>query len=130
MIVQLMKGERRIDWTLWPAFIHNSQLLTPKGKDAVLWARDVLQRTLGDNFIQEIEKRSMQHPIFSLDLWPANDVPKVYANLFQLAAQIELLQSTVGWAKVRNELRTDLRIDRWVSTLLQVEVAGLGSREE
>src|SRR5712692_52704 len=76
------------------------------------------------------EKRSMQHPIFSLDLWPANDVPKVYANLFQLAAQIELLQSTVGWAKVRNELRTDLRIDRWVSTLLQVEVAGLGSREE
>lgn len=108
MIVQLMKNERRMDWTLWPAFIYNSRSLTLKGKDTVLWARDVLQRTLGDYFIQEIEKRSIQHPIFSLDLWPANDVPRAYANLFQFAAQIELLQSTVGWAKVRNELRTDL----------------------
>jgi len=130
MIVQLMKNERRMDWTLWPAFIYNSRSLTMKGKDAVLWARDVLQRALGDNFIQEIEKRSIQHPIFSLELWPANDVPMVYANLFHLAAQIELLQSTVGWARVRNELCTDLRIDRWVSTLLQLEVAGLGLREE
>lgn len=130
MIVQLMKGDRRMDWTVWPASIYNSQLLTQKGKDAVLWARDVLQRTLGDNFFQEIEKRSVQHPIFSLDLWPANDVPRVYANLFQLAAQIELLESTVGWAKVRNDLRTDLRLDRWVSTLLQLEVAGLGLRAE
>jgi hypothetical protein len=130
MIVQLMKNERRMDWTLWPAFIYNSQSLTPQGKDAVLWARDVLQRTLGDKFFQEIEKRSIQHPMFSLDLWPANDVPKAYANLFQLAAQIELLQSRVGWAKVRNELLTDLRLDRWVSTLLQLEVAGLGLRDE
>src|SRR5258708_34722856 len=105
MIVQLMKDERRMDWSVWPAFIYDSHFLTPAGKDAVLWARDALQRTLGDNFIREIEKRSIQHSIFSHELWPAFDGPIIYANLFQLAAQIEILQSKDGWSLVRDALR-------------------------
>src|SRR6266851_732558 len=130
ILVELMKGERQMDWTVWPAFVYDSKCLTPEGKRAVRWAANTLSLTLGADFLQQAVAASAPHPIFSLGLWPANDVPQVYANLFQLTAQIELLRPKVGWSIVRDALRRDLRIDQWASSLLQLEVAGLGLKAD
>lgn len=125
---QVLRGERPIGWSDWAMPIHESQCLTLQGQKVALWAVGTLQHVLGDDFLQRVQTAQSVHPIFSFGLWSANDVPWVYANLFQLAAQIELIQSSVGWPLVRTELRSDLRPDRWISSLLQLEVAGLGLR--
>jgi hypothetical protein len=81
---------------------------------------------LGDDFLQKAAEAPSPHPIFDLDLWPAYDLPQAYANLFQLVAEIELLQSKEGWSIVHDSLRRDFQREPWGSTLLQLEVAGLG----
>jgi hypothetical protein len=62
-----------------------------------------------------------------MELWPgANDVPWVYANLFQLAAQLALLGERL-WP-VRRVMRDNLHPINWIHALLQLELAGLGLR--
>jgi len=106
--------------------LYNSRRLTPAGKDEFHWARGTLQRTLGDNFIQKAAEAPSRHPIFDLGLGLAYDLPQTYANLFRLAAEIELLQSKEGWSIVHDSLRRDFQGKSWGSSLLQLEVAGLG----
>jgi len=127
VISEVMKKNQERSWSFWEAvIIYNSRRLTPAGKDAVRWAKDRLQCTLGDDFLQKAAEAPSPHPIFDLDLWPAYDLPQAYANLFQLVAEIELLQSKEGWSIVHDSLRRDFQREPWGSTLLQLEVAGLG----
>ncbi len=58
-------------------------------------------------------------------LWPgANDVPWVYANLFQLAAQFALLGERLR--PVQRAMRVNLHPINWIHALLQLELASLG----
>ena len=126
IISEAMENNQERTWNFWEtSVLYNSRHLTPAGKDTVHWARNILEHALGDDFLQKAAA-APQHPIFFPGFWPIYDLPHSYANLFQVAAEIELLQSKVGMAKVLRDLRRDLRLDRWVSTLLQLEVAGLG----
>lgn len=130
IISEAMEKNQERSWSFWEAVvIYNSRRLTPAGKDAVRWARGTLQRTLGDDFIQKAAEAPSPHPIFDLDFWPAYDLPQAYANLFQFAAEIELLQSKEGWSKVHDALRGDFRRGSWTSSLLQLEVASLGLKD-
>ena len=100
---EVLSGQRRMGWPDWKDMsIYESTCLAPGGRSVALWAVDVLQRALGDDFLSRVEDwlarmRSADpdlapdlHPILSLGLWPANDVPWVYANLIRLAAYIYL----------------------------------------
>ncbi len=143
-MAEVLDGKRRMGWSDWKDMsINESTCLTPDRQRVALWAVDVLQRALKDDFLWRVgdwQKRMREknpdvkpemHPIFSLGLWPANDVPWVYANLIRLAAHIQLfiLENKSHPNRVRDVLKTlhdNLEPVSWVSALLQLEVAGLG----
>ncbi len=145
-MAEVLGGERRMGWADWKDMsIYESTCLTADGQRVSLWAVDVLQRVLKDDFLSRVEdwQKRMQeknpdvklemHPIFSLGFWPANDVPWVYANLIRLAANIQLfiLENKSHPNKVRDvvkALHDNLEPISWVSALLQLEVAGLGRK--
>ena len=144
-IVEVGSGERQMDWSIWASFIYDSKCLTPKGKELALWAAEILKQTLKDDFFQRIEDWSTNwhknhpelppdsHPVFSLGLWPANDLPWVYANLIRLAARIRLLKRKRSQNNIRpvlKNLQKNIEPISWVSALLQLEVAALGLRDE
>lgn len=144
-MAEVLSGQRRMGWPDWKDMsIYESTCLTQDGQPVALWAADVLQRALGNDFLQRVEDWVARmratgntslppdaHPILSLGLWPANDVPWVYANLIGLAAHIHLFihdrsQNRIG--RVLKILRQNLEPINWASALLQFEVAGLGLR--
>jgi len=130
IIIEAMKKKQERSWSFLEASVlYNSKRLTPAGRDTVRWAIGILQCTLGDDFIQKAAEAPSPHPIFDLGLGLAYDLPQAYANLFQLAAEIELLQFKDGWSIVRDTLRGDFRMASWVSSLLQLEVGALGLKE-
>jgi ribosomal protein S15P/S13E len=151
-MAKVLDGKRRMDWSDWAMVIYESQCLTPDGRRVALQAVDTLQHTLRDDFLRRVEDWLARmratgdpdlapdvHPIFSLGLWPVNDVPWVYANLIRLAAHIQLFKldnhnrsrRNLDNNRVRRVLKT-LRENpepiNWVSALLQLEEAGLGLR--
>ncbi len=141
-MAEVLSGQRRMGWPDWKDMsVYESKCLTPDGKPVALWAVDVLQHALNDDFLRRVEDwlaharaadpslAPAMHPILSLGLWPANDVPWVYANLIRLAAYIHLFnlsrpQNRLG--RVLKTLRQNLEPMNWVSALLQLEVASLG----
>jgi hypothetical protein len=126
---EVLRGDRPMMWSDWASLIEDSQCLTLSRLRVARWAVATLQRTLGSDFLQRAATAPGAHPVFSLGFWPgANDVPWVYANLFQLAAQIKLLTRarSKDWRKVRQDMTTDLQEIRWIHSLLQLELAGLG----
>jgi hypothetical protein len=144
-VAEVLSGQRRMGWSDWKDMsIYESTCLTPDGQPVALWAVDVIQLALGNDFLWRVEDWLTRmratgdtslapdaHPILSLGLWPANDVPWVYANLIWLAARINLFnrdrpQNRVG--RVLKGLRQNLDPINWASALLQFEVAGLGLR--
>lgn len=142
-IAEVLDGKRSMDWSDWAMFIYESKCLTPDGQRVALRAVDTLRHTLKDDFFQRVadwltHMRAIDtdlapdsHPVFSLGLWPVNDLPWVYANLIRLAAQIQLFNLNLPhnkFRRVRETLRQNLEPINWVSALLQVEVAGLGLR--
>ncbi len=130
IIIEAMEKNQEGSWSFLEASVlYNSKRLTPAGRDTVRWAIGILQRTLGDDFIQKAAQAPSPHPIFDFAIGLGYDLPQAYASLFQLAAEIELLQSKVGWGIVHDGLRGDFRMASWVSSLLQLEVAGLGLKE-
>lgn len=130
-LAEVLQGNRPMMWSDWASLFDDSQCLTPLGLRVAHWAVSVLERTLGSDFLQRAAAASRTHPIFSLGFWPgANDVPWVYANLFQLASQIELLiqSRSKHWRKVLQAIRSNLEAVSWIHSLLQLELASLGLR--
>jgi hypothetical protein len=139
-IVDAFEGRRPMDWSIWDLFIDDSTCLTSDGRRVAHWAVEMLQRMLGNDFLQRVKaKMATQHapegmgpglhPVFSLGFWPANDVPWVYANVLQMATQFYLFQqnsSTNRFGLVLKDLRKDLQPITWAGALLQLEVASLG----
>ena len=126
---EVLQGKRAMSWSDWAMPIHESQCLTPQGLSVALWAVETLQQTLGNNFLQRAMDAPASHPIYLFGLWPANDVPWVYVNLFQLAAQIRLLNVQGDRLKhVLHAMRRNLDPINWAHSLLQLEVASLGLR--
>lgn len=141
MIVEGLSDVRRTNWSVWGASIYDSKCLTSKGKQVAFWAVEILKQTLKDDFFQRVVAWSerMQkispdlppdpHPIMLLGLWPTNDAPWVYANLFRLAASIQFfnqIQAQIRIRRVLNNLRQSGDPIKWTSTSLQLEIAALG----
>ncbi len=124
---EVLQGERPMKWSDWAMPIYDSQCLTPQGLQVALWAVETLQRFLGSDFLQRAAAVQL---LYFLGLWHANDVPWVYANLFQLAAQIELQIKfhSSRWRIVQRTMCQSLQPSDWVHALLQMEVASLGLR--
>jgi hypothetical protein len=115
------------NWSAWAAPIEQSPVLTPEGRVAAHRAVASIRRALGEDFLQRALAIPGGHPIFSLGHWPANQVIWVYVNLFQLAAQFELLRRPRSqlW-KVTRSLQANFDPTNWTHGLLQLEVASLG----
>jgi hypothetical protein len=139
-MADVFEGKRPMDWSIWDLFIEDSTCLTPDGIRVAHWAVKVLQRILGNNFLQRLEaKMATQHapeglvpdlhPLFSLGFSPVNDVPWVYANVIQMATQLHLFQqntTTNRFGLVLKDLQKNLQPITWIGVLLQLEVACLG----
>src|SRR3989442_15892151 len=81
-ITEVISGEQDMTWDDWALFIPDSEYLTPQGKKAVLWAVEILKKTLTDDFFQELKAWLQKwntthpdlpqnsHPVFSYGLWP------------------------------------------------------------
>lgn len=126
-LAEVLQGTQSMEWSHWTLPVYDSQCLTPQGLQVALWAVETLQRALGENFFQGTAL-SGSHPIYSLGLWPGmNDVPWVYANLFQLAAQIRLLDLPhVHFEDIQKIMSRSKQPHEWIHSLLQLEIAGLG----
>jgi hypothetical protein len=135
----VFNGERKMSWTEWALPIYDVKSLTPQGREAALWAVGVLRRAFGDAFLAQVWERQRArppielwqhpqiHPVLGQGLWPGmNTAPWVFANLLQLAAQIQLLFTESK--DVRKSMRTNLEAINWIHGLLQFEVAGLALR--
>lgn len=126
---EVLEGKRPMTWTDWALPFEDSRCLTPAGLHVAQWAVSVLERTFGSDFLQRAVPRA--HPVFSMGFWPGlNDVAWVYANIFQLAAQIEMLTRAESHDVhlVLLEMSQDLQESRWIHSLLQLELASLGLR--
>jgi hypothetical protein len=148
-MAEVLDGKRQMDWSDWAMFICESKCLTPEGRRVALQAVDTLRRTLRDDFFQRAadwltrmravdpDLPPSSHPVFSLGFWPANDLPWVYANLIRWAAYVQLFRldnnnrsqlnmenNRVG--RVLRALHNNLEPINWMSSLLQLEVAGFG----
>lgn len=124
---EVLEGKRPMTWTDWALPFEDSRCLTPAGLHVAQWAVSVLERTFGSDFLQRAVPRA--HPVFSMGFWPGlNDVAWVYANIFQLAAQIEILTRAESHDVhlVLLEMSQDLQESRWIHSLLQLELASLG----
>lgn len=127
MLMEALQGKRPMMWSDWALPLYDSRCLTPEGQQVALWAVETLRQALEDTFFQKTAT-SLSHPIYSLGLWPgSNDVPWVYANLFQLAAQLRLLNlPDVHFEEIAKAMSTSKQAHAWVHSLLQLEIAGLG----
>ncbi len=123
---ELLRGERLMNWADWSYPLYDSKYLTPGGRRIALRAVATLQRVLGDDYLERAVNVPPPRPIYSFSIWPANKVPWTYANLLQLAAQLELPSKRL--IKVRQEMQRNLDFHHWIHSLLQLEVAGLGVR--
>ncbi len=124
---RVLSGEKAMGWDEWVMFVHKSRCLTEEGRTVATWAVSILRSALGTDLLERVEKRKEDHPILSIGMWPlANDAPWVYANLFQIAAQLEILRRENRL--VRKSMRDNLQALNWVHALLQLEVAGFGVR--
>jgi len=145
---EVLEGTRAMDWSDWALAIPESQTLTAEGRRVAGWAVETLRHTLQEDFLSRAQVAAAQgtqgaHPIFWLNLWPMNDVPWVYANLFQLATQFHLFgaghasmhaptrsptHAPNRFGQVAKSLRTNLQPITWVGGVLQLEIASLGLR--
>src|SRR6266568_8056806 len=126
---EVLEGKRQMRWSDWAVPIYDSKCLTAAGQRAAIWAMETLQHALGDDFLQRAAAAPAIHPIYSFGLWSgANDVPWVHANLFQLAAQIELQirSHSRRWRDVQQTMTWNLDTISWIHSLLQLEIASLG----
>jgi hypothetical protein len=88
------------------------------GRFALGHVRDVL----GEDWLAEVQRQSKWFPP---ELGAAYIHTREYARLLELALRLSSFEPTHGIAGVRNALRSDRRPERWVHTLLQLEVASL-----
>lgn len=109
-------------WDAWAIPIYDAECLTPQGREVALRAVATMRRFLGADFTQRA--KAAQYAIMSDRFWPINRVAWVYANLFQLMAQIELLGLRA--APLRRTMRQNLQSESWTHSLLQLEVGTLG----
>jgi hypothetical protein len=113
-------------WDNWGRFVHDSRCLTLDGRVVAQWAVNTLRKDLGDDFLERASQRKDAHPIFGSSLWPINDVPWVFANLFSLATQLEMLRFQNKL--VRKSMSNNLEAINWAHGLLELEIGGLASR--
>ena len=132
-LAEVLEGKRSLDWLDLETFIYDSHCLTPQGKQVAVWSITTLKAFLKGKFFvkaQHAPEILTPHPFFTFDFLPgANDVPRVYATLFRLALQLDVLQSLDRFRGMLNETSTNLESVRWYHTLLQLEVASLGQKE-
>jgi hypothetical protein len=136
-----VRRDRPMTWAAWALPIHDVESLTPVGRQTALWAVSVLRESFGDRFLVKAWEHDQarppaepwehvaRHPVFSQGFWPeANSAPWVFANLFQLAAQLELSRTLNRQVRTRNHMRDYQDPVKWVHGLLQFEVSGLALR--
>jgi hypothetical protein len=123
---RVLTGEQPMGWSEWAMQIYESSCLTAAGRCVALWAVDTLQSFLGSDILQRIMEKKQEHPLLlpTYGVWPANDVPWVYANLFQLASQIKLLRP---WP-LQPAMSQNLTVESWEHAQLQLNLAGLALR--
>jgi hypothetical protein len=85
---EVLQSERPMKRSDLAMPIYDSQCLTPWGLQVALWAVETFQRFLGAEFLR---RPTAVFTLNDLGLWPVNDIRWVYANLFQFAAQLSLL---------------------------------------
>lgn len=128
---QVLHGEQPLRWSTWAAPIYTSQCLTAEGVRVAEWAVDVLQRYLGDDFLQRVVDSGVPHvllaPSPTVSLWPLFDGRRLYADLFRLAAQIALIGEPS--LAVQKHMRNVSNPPDWTHALIQLEVASLGMRD-
>jgi hypothetical protein len=123
---RVLSGEQPMRWDNWGRFVHDSRCLTLDGRVVAQWAVNTLRKDLGDDFLERASQRKDAHPIFGSSLWPINDVPWVFANLFSLATQLEMLRFQNKL--VRKSMSNNLEAINWAHGLLELEIGGLASR--
>jgi len=132
-LAEVFKGERSLEWSDVEIFIYDSHCLTSRGKHVAEWSIVILQAFLKDTFLVKARHTPeilTIHPFFELNFFPgANDVPRVYADVFRFALQLYLLQSLERFRGMLKDTTNNLEAVRWYHTLLELEVASLGQKE-
>lgn len=126
-------GEQPLSWQLWASDVDRSTTLTPKGRDVVGHAIDIIAGFLGTDWLHRFlppkphTARDAGLPLMDPTWWPANDVHHVHSRLLTFAARLELLRPCPGFAQVRRDMRADL--GHFAHGVLQFEAGALALRD-
>jgi hypothetical protein len=131
-LAKVLEGKRLLDWFDLETFIYDASCPTIPGKRVALWSISLMKACLKDAFLvqaQQAPEILTLYPFFSLNFLPgANDVPRVYAEVFRFALQLWSLQPLARFGGILRALRTSLQSVLWYHTQLQFEVASLAQQ--
>lgn len=132
-LAEVLQGKRALAWSDLETLIYDSRCLTPQGKRVALWSLATMQALLKEKFLASAQQEPeilTTYPFFALDFFPgANDVPRVYAEVFRFALQLHLLQALERFGGILRSLRTSLEAVLWYHTQMQFEVASLAQQD-
>ena len=111
------------EWEFWRRRMEKSGR-REAGRRAGLWALDVLESHLGSDWLVRVIAAEGLPPA---EVAAASHDAVAYVELLRLAAHLELGAALPGYARVRTAMRTDLREERRVHTMMQLEIATLAS---
>lgn len=128
----IKRGDTPLTWDLWSSQVERSNTLTEAGKHAVRKAVDAIAEYLGDGWLDKFLPRGSSPspnaglPLMSLQWWPSNDVPHVFARILELGLRLSLFKGKPGLGDVRKIMQNDL--GQFAHSLLQFEVGALALR--
>lgn len=133
-LAEVLEGKRPLDWFDLETFIYDARCPTIPGKRVALWSIATMKACLKEAFVvkaQQAPEILTIYPFFALNFLPgANDVPRVYAEVFRFALQLSSLQPLARFGGILRALRTSLQAVLWYHTQLQFEVASLAQQAE
>jgi hypothetical protein len=131
-LAEVYEGKRLLDWFDLETFIYDASCPTVPGKRVALWSIALMKACLKDAFLvkaQQAPEILTIYPFFALNFLPgANDVPRVYADVFRFALQLSSLKSLERFGGILRALRRSLQAVLWYHTQLQFEVASLAQK--
>jgi hypothetical protein len=114
-------ASRIADWELWREWMENSSRCEI-GRRAGVWALRVWEHHLGADWLGRVVESEGRPPP---EVSGASYHAVAFAELLRHAIYLEIGNGLSGYARVRTPLRTDLREERRVHTMMQLEVAML-----
>lgn len=113
-------------WELFRYSIRSRQ--RPAWDTAGLWSLDVLEATLGGNWLEEtwqLRQRLGESPLLPAEIAASSGYPMHFAELLELGLRLTRFGRADGIDQLKTDLRANKQHHRWMHSRLQLELGSL-----